>query len=118
MPNSQNFNIVDTTRHPLSSRGILNWIIWRWGQDPGTPLLVIVESLEAKKMDSRLRVLLATTRKGLKNSGHFDIVQFGIRSTISHWADPDLNPQEALCLHRVVTMRMRFIEHFASENAS
>ncbi len=108
-------NILDTTRHPISSRGVLNWVIWRWTTEPHVPLLVITEPEDSEKMDNRLRVLLAGSRKNLKIAGHNDYVRFGIQSTPILWDEENGEHKEALCLQRTVSKRQRFTEYFSQQ---
>jgi hypothetical protein len=111
MNDSPNFNVLDITRHYVSSRGILNWVLWRWASEPTQPLLIAVENLQAQKMNSKLRVLLSTTRKGMKSAGTSDYQRFGIESEVVQWG-PD---REALVLKRITTIRHRAIEAFIGQ---
>lgn len=107
--------IIDLTRHPISSRGILNWVLWRWKEEPTAPLLIITESGDGEMLRNRIRVMLSAARKSLKSNGVRDYMRFGMRTEVVPWESTGGEVLEALYLQRNVTVRQRFVEHFMSE---
>lgn len=107
--------IIDLTRHPISSRGILNWVLWRWKDEATAPLLILTEPGDGAPLDNRIRVMLSAARKSLKRSGQLDYMRFGIQSEVVPWEDERHEIREGLFLLRHVTVRQRFVEHFMSE---
>lgn len=79
-----------------------------WDSDPSMDLLVITELGEARPMDNRLRVKLASIKKEL-GSG---FKQFGFSTTYFNWTLIDGTQREALVLSRKVHGRHTALEAF------
>jgi len=101
-------SILDAVRHPWDANSILEWAIMLWESDPSMDLLVITELGEARPMDNRLRVKLASVKKEL-GSG---FKQFGFTTTYFGWTLLDGTEREALVLSRKVHRRHTALEAF------
>jgi hypothetical protein len=101
-------SILDAVRHPWDANSILEWAIMLWESDPGMDLLVITELGDARPMDNRLRVKLASVKKEL-GSG---FKQFGFTTTYFGWTLLDGTEREALVLSRKVHRRHTALEAF------
>lgn len=105
MTSSPPFSVMDLTTHGLGTRGVLNWILWRWKLDPDSEVLVVTEIREADKTNRKLRVLLATTRKSMRMAGDTNMEEFGFNTEIIPWENSNGIKCEALMLKRQVYLR-------------
>ena len=98
-------DILDITKHPVDSNSILNWMLWRWEQDPQAALMIITHEGDGTRLNNRLRVRLSTARTALRKGGIKEFKQFGIETTLIAWTMSDGTRREALCLTRIVLTR-------------
>lgn len=109
---------MDTTTHSLGTRGILNWLLWRWQLDESNPVLIVTEIRQAEKLNGNLRVLLSNTRKAMKNANFDNIVQFGMNTDIVPWQNSNDVLCEALVLTRKTSMRHLILEIMGNKGTS
>lgn len=107
-------DILNTVQHPYDSSSVLNWVLWRWQEDPYAHLLLITKRGEAVSLNNKIRVKLSNARATLKHNGTA-MRQFGMESTIIDWTLLDGTTLEALCLSRVVMARHRFTDLLIAE---
>ena len=106
-------NLMNSVLHPVSTLGILEWMLWRWQINPAARLIILVPHGTGDNAINRLRVTLSRVRADLKRDGVKDMVQFGITSSVGKWTESNGNTLDVIYVNRFVERTHTMSEIFA-----
>ena len=107
-------NTMNSVLHPVSTLGILEWMLWRWQINPAARLIIIAPSGTGENLVNRLRVTLSRVRADMKRDGIKDTQQFGITSTVGKWTETNGKTLDVVYANRFVERTHTMSEVFAS----